>query len=308
MLVRISTAVALVAAVAVGAPGVDAYPECFGAAARDPEHPCENPRLRFSVTPKPSVAQIEPSAPCTPLPRLGPPDVCAFGAGREAIALVGDSHAVHWRATLDVIVRTRNWRGLTLYRSSCPFTRARTDQPPAKRRQCRSWGLSVIRWFEAHPEERVVFVSQHSDAGVIVRREGRDEFAAMVAGYAAAWKALPRSVEHIVVIRDPPYVENGTLACVKRAMRRHAPPGLACALPRAGALERDPAMAAVRRLDSPRVQAIDLTRFMCDAALCYPVVGGALVKKDRGHLTRVFAETLAPYFARKLNRLMATWD
>jgi hypothetical protein len=242
------------------------------------------------------------------MPRLGPPDVCGFGAGREQIALVGDSHAVHWRATLAVIARTKHWHGLTLYRSRCPFTRALTDLERPERGRCRRWGRNVIRWFEAHPEVRTAFISQHSRAGVIVRREGRDEFAAMVAGYAAAWKALPRSVEHIVVIRDPPYVENGTLACVRRALRRHAPPGLACALPRATALERDPALTAVRRLDSPRYQAIDLTQFMCDAELCYPVVGGALVKKDRGHLTRVFAETLAPYFARKLMRLMATWD
>jgi hypothetical protein len=304
-------AAAVVAVLAASAPDVHGHPDCFGAAARDPEHPCENARLRFSVVPRPSIAQIEPSAPCTPVPQLGPPDVCAFGVAPAVagatIALVGDSHAVHWRATLDVIARTKRWRGLTLYRSSCPFTKALTDQRQPERRRCRSWGGRVIRWFEAHPHVHTAFISQHS-RGRVIAPEGRDAFEAQVAGYAAAWRALPPSVRHIVVVRDPPYIEATTLACVRRAMARHKRPGVACALPRRTALKRDAAIVAVQRLRSPRVQAIDLTRFMCDAALCYPVVGGALVKKDPGHLTRVFAETLAPYFARKLNRLMASWD
>ena len=45
----------------------------------------------------------------------------------------------------------------------------------------------------------------------------------------------------------------------------------------------------------------------CDAQRCYPVVGGALVKKDPGHLTALFARTLAPYLQRELRRVMASW-
>jgi len=40
--------------------------------------------------------------------------------------------------------------------------------------------------------------------------------------------------------------------------------------------------------------------FICDARWCYPVVGGALVFKDRNHLTEVFARTLGPYLARAI--------
>ena len=43
---------------------------------------------------------------------------------------------------------------------------------------------------------------------------------------------------------------------------------------------------------------------MCDRTRCFPVVGGALVHKDRGHLTRVFSTTLGPYVLRALNQLM----
>jgi hypothetical protein len=52
------------------------------------------------------------------------------------------------------------------------------------------------------------------------------------------------------------------------------------------------------------VRAIDLTRFMCGRTRCFPVVGGVLVHKDIGHLTRVFSTTLGPYLLRAVD---AAW-
>jgi len=152
-------------------------------------------------------------------------------------------------------------------------------------------------WFEAHPAVRTVFVSQHS--------RGRGRFSARVQGYVRAWRTLPSSVKHIVVIRDPPYIATTTLSCVRRAMARRSDAGTDCALPRSSSLRPDPAVTAATRVN--RVQVIDLTDFMCDAEQCFPVVGGVLVKKDAGHLTRRFATTLAPYVGRALDRLIRAW-
>jgi hypothetical protein len=41
---------------------------------------------------------------------------------------------------------------------------------------------------------------------------------------------------------------------------------------------------------------------MCDDSNCYPVVGGALVIKDIGHLTRTFSTSLGPFLGRELKR------
>jgi len=38
-----------------------------------------------------------------------------------------------------------------------------------------------------------------------------------------------------------------------------------------------------------------MDRYFCDAAVCEPVIGGALVQKDLHHLTAVFVRTLGPY-------------
>ena len=79
--------------------------------------------------------------------------------------------------------------------------------------------------------------------------------------------------------------------------------GRACALSRAEALDPDPAIAAARRLRSPRVQTVDLTQYFCDRRDCFPVVGGALVLRDNTHVTGVFSATLGPYLERAVDRL-----
>ena len=66
----------------------------------------------------------------------------------------------------------------------------------------------------------------------------------------------------------------------------------------------DPAAVAAARFEADRAAVADLTRLICDARLCYPVVGGALVYKDEHHLTAVYAATLAPYLQRAVDRLL----
>jgi hypothetical protein len=56
-----------------------------------------------------------------------------------------------------------------------------------------------------------------------------------------------------------------------------------------------------------RVATVDLSRFFCGRARCWPVIGGALVYKDNHHLTQVYSRTLAPYLGRRIDALLASW-
>ncbi|MDX6718625.1 MAG: hypothetical protein QOJ63_879 [Solirubrobacteraceae bacterium] len=87
------------------------------------------------------------------------------------------------------------------------------------------------------------------------------------------------------------------------ARRRN--PAVRCARPRRGALLPDLAAVAAEQTNSDRVKLIDLTPFMCDDDECFPVVGGALVIRDVGHLTRSFSATLGPFLGRAIARLQA---
>src|SRR4051794_20034866 len=162
---------AAIAAAPTGADPAPPIPRCFGAAARVPGHPCRNPALRLSVVPSPQDAVLVPDLPCRSLERSGTLDVCGFGASpagaaTETVALLGDSHASQWRAALDVAATSAGWRGISLTRSSCPFTTARARIAPEARGPCREHNREVVAWLRAHPEVHTVFVAAHTGAHV----------------------------------------------------------------------------------------------------------------------------------------------
>jgi hypothetical protein len=284
---------------APAATGKAAVPPCFGAAARDAAHPCENPALRFTVRPGPSTALLEPSSACPLAATKGPPNrVCQFGVPkRDAVAtigLLGDSHAPAWRGAVEVLAWAEGFRGLTVRRSSCPFSFARRYADAESSESCFAWVQSVLRFFGHHPEIHTVFVV-NSSAYRWVPGPGLDAEATAVDGYREALEALPPSVRHVVVLRDNPVAGASTIDCVDRARRRSQRADVRCALPREQALLPDPLTEAATALGSERVRSIDLTPFFCDAHLCYPVVGGALVYKDLSHITTTFSTSLGPY-------------
>ena len=280
-------------------------PSCFGAAARDPQRRCDNNRLQLQVVPAPIEARDMPNAPCTRVERSGLLNVCAFGARQAqsvtSIALIGDSHASHWRAAVDVAAEAKRWRGLSIARSGCPLSAAVQDLPEPRSSECGHWKAQVLAWLHRHPEVTTIFVSQ-SVLSSVMTGDDEEQFSTQVRGYRDAWKWVPRSVERIVVLRDTPRAlpHGATLDCIQDAMRERRPAGPDCAIPRSTALLPDPAAAAAEQ-QSSRVRTVDLSRFFCDARECFPVVGGALVHKDVSHITVPFATSLGPYLLRELS-------
>jgi hypothetical protein len=250
------------------------------------------------VLPPPLDALLTPNGRCVPVPTKSL-HTCHFGAGRpdepRDVALIGDSHASHWRAALDVVALRHGWRGMSLTHTGCPLSlQTRTLQSPSLREDCRRWNRRVVAWLRRNRTVHTVFVSQNA-GGDFVTATPQD-------GYVRAWRALPRSVRRIVVIRDIPMRPARTLTCLLRSHGRRSP-GVACAVPRAEAVLADPAVAAAGAVRG-RVHAVDLTRFFCGNSLCFPVIGGALVHKDMDHMTEIFAATLGPYLDRAYRSLI----
>ena len=281
-------------------------PHCFGAAARDPRRTCVNPKLRRTVVPTPVQAPKMANAPCGVVETRGRVRACAFGAdagpGVRTVALIGDSHASHWRSAMAALVKAEGWRGLSVTHTSCPYSAATAVIPQPGRGECLEWKRDVRRWLGAHPEIDTVFFGEHS-GGEVVAPPGKGQWTAQVDGYADAWRALPPTVKHVLVFRDTPKMRSATMACVQRALDKRLDAGRACAQPRGRALEPDPAAVAAAHARRSGVATIDLTRLLCDARRCFPVVGGALVYKDIHHLTSVFAATLGPYVQRRVEAL-----
>jgi hypothetical protein len=307
VLVAVSVALVVVA-IAGAATAAAAAPTCFGAAARDPRHPCFN----ASIAVKPAVKDVDvvPSSPCR-LTKEKPEPVCTFGTSAAratgAIALIGDSHALHWRAAIDVVARRNRWRGYSVTTSGCFFSTAVDLMGAGATEFCVPWYRSARRWFRDHPEVGTVFVSSNATTPVIVQA-GQTSLSVKAAGFRGAWSALPRTVKHVIVIRDTPDPADTTFACVNAAIAAGRRPGPACPTPRADAMRLDAAVATVQQLHSKRYQSVDLTDFFCGARDCYPAIGGLLVYRDIfGHITVAYSTSLGPFLLRKVRALMAHW-
>ncbi len=285
-------------------------PPCFGAASHDPNRRCVNPALAKSVVPLPVAAPDEENPSCTSKSRTDGVTVCGFGvapaSAKRTFALIGDSHATHWRAGMEVVAARKRWHGLSITRTGCPFSGATYDLPEPARSRCVAWNRQVPRELAKHPEVDTVFVSSITGGDVIVSR-GMTEEEAKVAGYLRAWRGLPKTVKRVVVLRDTPKSSGGTLECIDAATQAGEAPGPACRIPADKALDPDPAATAARELPRARAQVIDMTKYMCDKRECDAVIGGVLVHKDLHHLTREFSTTLGPFLVRKINSLEVNW-
>lgn len=271
--------------------GISVYgaPPCFGAAARAGESGCDNPALSRLVTPAPSDAELMPDLPCIAhhIPRYAPAVPCSFGApyasGPARLALIGDSHAMSFRATTEVAADALGLKAVSLTMAGCGFGIEVEHGWPAVGKRCRRHTSQVLSWLRAHPSIHTVLLVSSAVHGFTED------------GLSALWSRIPDSVSRIDVVVDVPRVSFKTAGCVKAVRKRHALSDGACAVPRdASSLPRDPAPGAVAK-SGPRVHLIDLTRYFCDSASCFPVIGGAYVYRDTNHMNLVFAPTLGPY-------------
>jgi hypothetical protein len=303
---RVLLFAALVAALSFAVPaGARVSPKCFGAAAREPGHPCENPRLRRTVVPTPDRAPLIPNITCDKQRITDAMATCAFGVPErdavETVALIGDSHAQHWRPAVGIVARHRRWRVLDITVPHCLLTTTPSGIGPPFPTLCPQWDADVIAWLTAHPEIRTVILSGNA-VQPITAPAGASRYLARVQGLAERLPELPPSVTSLIVIRDSPRLRLTTHDCVRHAMIRRKPAGRRCALPRRFALPRDPLVGAARLQTSRHVSVVDLSEHFCNASVCFPVVGGVLVHRDTdGHLSKLFARTLGPFLARAID-------
>jgi len=283
---------------------------CFGAASRDPVKPCPDPALRLRIVPAPADAILEPNAPCIPGGKTRLLYPCRFGVRAvqygelsATIALVGDSHASHWRAAVDAVAAAKRQPAVSIARTGCPFIDATVALPRPDRIGCRSWNRELKAYLHSHAEITTLFLSARASAE-FVRARGRSNFETQVHGHMSLWRSLPPTIRHVVVLRDTPRSSAASALCVQRRFASGREAGRRCARSRAQALRPDPAVVAARRMRSPRVHAIDLTRFFCDARRCFPVIGGAAVYKDVDHMTAIYARTLGPYLLRAYDAIL----
>lgn len=208
--------------------------------------------------------------------------------GDRTVALVGDSKALQWASTLDVIGRQRGWRVVTMTRSGCPWTDAVTSRGGAPDTACRTWGGRVTdALVELQPD--LVVTSAVRGSGAPPGGVARPSEQALVDGYVRVWDEVADAGVPVAALSDTP--QPGDLD-VPECVAAHRDDLDACTLP-PGEGSGTPALrAASRRAGSATF--VDLTGVLCPGGTCRPTYGDVLVYRNGSHVTDTLARLLAP--------------
>ena len=288
-------------------------PECFGAAARDPRHPCANPRAAAARSCRRRCRRATAAtrrARCVertrPAPRLRVRRAARRGA-KATIALIGDSHASHWRAALDVRRRARSgWHGVSITHTGCPFSHAVKDLREPDRSELPALEPRGARVAARGTARSGTCSSSAISGSVVDPRAGASSTttgSTATCGPGRRCRRRSSGSSCSATRRRRARDDGGAASSGRSSARRRAGPRVRAAA-RAARCVGDPAAAAARATGADRVAARRPHPLHLRRRRCFPVVGGALVYKDEHHMTTVFARTLWPYLARRVDRLV----
>jgi len=267
---------------------------CFGAPAMENRARCPD-----ALTKLPLVAITKADAPWAPEPGCrgtgSDPVVmtCFWGTGKpgRVVALVGDSHAEHWRSALHRIAKAKNWQIIEMFSGGCPATYARSVTFERRSRDgdvCRTWTAKVTAKLKALAPDDII-------TAAYAQQNGFDPVGSGPAGFERVWREW-LGFSRVTVLRDIPTTANRS---GPQCLAINAGKPQACANPRSKVLIDDDMMRAARTMRS-EVNLVDLSDYFCDARRCYAVIGGASVYYDYDHMSAQFGASLAPVLLRSL--------
>ena len=207
--------------------------------------------------------------------------------------LFGDSHAAQWLPALQELAAQRDWRLVSLTKSSCPAVKVNVWNTSLERvfRECDQWRqLALQRITTEHP---ALVVTASARAYDIVDATGRHAFADALptwsAGLVSELRSLAPLANRVVYLADTPRLDADPLEC----LASH-PVIEDCPSPRDQMV--NPAYAALEAdaVQQAGVDMISATDWLCPGTSCPLVRGTYLVYRDNQHLTATFMTALAP--------------
>jgi peptidoglycan/LPS O-acetylase OafA/YrhL len=231
------------------------------------------------------------------------PGQCVYGDpdGRTRVVLYGDSHAAQWLPALTRLAEEHDWRLVAIVKTQCAIIDHRQWNPYEKRTypECDEWNAAALEEIDAERPDLVVvsdsvFASFDIGGQQVPSVDVPDEWNAAL-GRALA--ELRERAGKVVLIGDTPHSKTSDPAACLSA---HLSDALACATPLPSAivparLEAERGVAAAEGASF-----IDPTSWICPSVPCPAIIGGLLVYRDGGHMTRTFSTALAPYLAAAL--------
>jgi hypothetical protein len=222
---------------------------------------------------------------------------CVYGvpSSSRTVVLFGDSHAAQWFPALDRLAIERSWRLVSLTKALCGAVDHPVWNGNLRRAypECDAWRASAIqRIANEHPALIVVANSKGASFEIEGRRATAAETASgWVAAVASMLRQLGAPATRVVLIADTPQMADDPAVCLSA----HLDNALACALPRASAVDWQRLAADRQAAAMAGASFIDPTPWVCPTEPCPVVIGDYLVYLDGGHINATFSRALAPY-------------
>lgn len=222
------------------------------------------------------------------------PNGCVFGNAESdtMVSLIGDSHAASWVPTLTALAEEHDWKLISHTKSACSFTKA-TQGGSSEYTECTEWNKRVLDETKAEKPDLVVTMNAADrrvwDGGRDLDEAERLEIFA--AGLHETWSELNDAGVPVLVLRDTPEMGFDVPECVSANPETLTE----CAAFRSEVVDArpDPEALAVDGLSSAEL--VDMNDWICpDEDYCSAIVNNVLVWRDGQHLTKTYAEMLAP--------------
>jgi peptidoglycan/LPS O-acetylase OafA/YrhL len=266
---------------------------CFGASAMRADRHCVP--VSDQVVPSPIVASKDMSFSYNydcqlKLPFTGFKS-CVFGDQKATrnVALVGNSHAIHWLPALQQVALAEHFKITTFFSEQCFATTVPIKFPTrAETDNCLRWGRQVLDTTKAGRFDLII-TSERTYLSPLAGGGNK----AFQQGYTAYVKNWLTANRRVLVLRDVPHPAT-TVQDVPTCVAQHRHELTACEGTRSSWMHEDPLADAVRALKSDQAVVANLTDWFCTKTTCPPVIGGAMVYFDGSHITATYARTLVP--------------
>lgn len=213
------------------------------------------------------------------------------------VVVVGDSHAASWLPAFERLAVERKWTLVAVIKSACTFSRFPDEIAAAITRDtmksCVEWQKKAVRAVKELRPDLLVTAHSISSMGRVVTSRSNEVVAAAT---VAAWKMLEHDGLTVVAMVDTPRFGSKVPECLSMNQANLG----RCGRERSAALPaRDPLVQAVATY--PQAKLVDLSDEICGPVRCEPVVNGMIAWRDAHHMTRTFAQSLAPALGKKLD-------
>ena len=274
---------------------------CFGAAAMEPANECADPFApegdmtpTFAKTDLNEIPDPRGGSTCETTPGSTEIRSCEIGTSKNptrTIAMLGDSHVMHYMEAMRAITSHQNWNVVTYVKSACGATGAPDVlliELGRDQGQCAEWGTAVVNEIIANPAIDTVIFSNYAN------RYSQDDGARRITEdrYKTVWNKLTAAGKRVLVIADVPRTHADNVPdCL---VAESADPTV-CDIPTSIALTPDIMARAAASYGGNNVTLLDLTDKYCRDATCHVRIGSVVVYADTGHITNTWSRTLAPY-------------